>query len=75
MDNQRGEVVLGIMIVMMGVMMLFGGMHLVHGGHRWGEAQSQNETKQDRLDEGSRLAHNRAGAQTLVPDPEDARRR
>ena len=73
MDNQRGEVVLGVMIVMMGVMMLFGGMHLVHGGHRWEEAQPQNEKRQDQLDEGSQHRRCTGGSQAVVPDREDAR--
>ncbi len=33
MWNQRGEVVTGVMIVIMVVMMVFGGMHLMHRDH------------------------------------------
>ncbi len=32
--NQKGEVVTGVMVVIMCVTMLFGGMHMMHGGHR-----------------------------------------
>jgi hypothetical protein len=73
MDNQRGEVILGAMILMMGAIMLFGGMHVVHGGHRCGGAQPQNEAQQDRLDEDSQHVHGSAGAQAIAPAPEDAR--
>ena len=34
MKNQRGEVVTGLMVVMMAVMMIFGGMHMMHGEHK-----------------------------------------
>ncbi len=34
MRDQRGEVVTGIMVVMMVVMIIFGGMHLMQKDHR-----------------------------------------
>ncbi len=33
MRNQKGEVVTGVMVVMMVVMLVFGGMHLMHRDH------------------------------------------
>ena len=46
--NQRGEVVTGVMVVMMCVMMLFGGMHMMHGGH--GHAADQEGRVGDKHD-------------------------
>ncbi len=33
MRNQKGEVVTGVMVVMMVAMMIFGGMHFMHRDH------------------------------------------
>lgn len=33
-NNQRGEVIIGVMMIIMCAVMLFGGMHMMHGGHR-----------------------------------------
>jgi hypothetical protein len=33
-NNQRGEVIFGVMMIIMCAVMLFGGMHMMHGGHR-----------------------------------------
>jgi hypothetical protein len=42
MNNQRGKVAIGIMVVMMAVMILFGGTHLMHEEHLCGGEQPQN---------------------------------
>ena len=72
MNNQRGEVVLGVMVVMMAVMMLFGGMHVLHGEQRCGGDHRQNNEKQNQLDEGSQHQHS-SGAQAIAPAQEDAK--
>ena len=46
--NQRGEVVTGVMVVIMCVMMLFGGMHMMHGGH--GHSADQDGRVEDKHD-------------------------
>jgi hypothetical protein len=33
LKNQKGEIVTGVMILVMAAMMLLGGMALMHGGH------------------------------------------
>jgi hypothetical protein len=43
MLNQRGEVVTGVMVVVMVVMMIFGGMHMMHGDHRSERGHAQIE--------------------------------
>ena len=49
MGNQRGEVVMGVMVVIMCVgMMLFGGMHMMHGGH--GHAADHDGRVEDKHD-------------------------
>ena len=53
MNNQRGEVVIGVMMVVCVVMMLSGGMHMSHGGQ--GHAADQDrrvEVKHDHQKEG-----------------------
>jgi ABC-type nickel/cobalt efflux system permease component RcnA len=51
--NQRGEVVTGVMVVIMCVMMLFGGMSMMHGGHRHAADQDGRvEEKHDHQQEG-----------------------
>ncbi len=60
--NQRGEVVSGVMVVIMCVMMLFGGMHMMHGGH--GHAAHQEGRVEDRHDhheEGTHHSQNNDG--------------
>ena len=47
MGNQKGEVVTGVMVVMMVGMMLFGGMHWMHGDHRHENDHDGSEHKQD----------------------------
>ncbi len=65
-DDQRGEVVIGVMVVIMVVMMLFGGMHMMPGDHRHAE-----ENKHDRH-EGMQNIHSDDGEHS-VPDQEKDR--
>ena len=67
--NQRGEVVTGVMVVIMCVMMLFGGMHMMHGGH--GHAADQDgrvEDKHDHHKEGMHHPQNNDGESHSTQD-------
>jgi hypothetical protein len=61
--NQRGEVVTGVMVVIMCVMMLFGGMHMMHGGHGRHAADQDGrvEDKHDHQKEGMHHPQNNDG--------------
>jgi hypothetical protein len=48
MNNQRGEIVIGLMVVMMSVMMFLGGLHMMHGGHGPEGDRAQIEHQHDR---------------------------
>ena len=62
MGNQRGEVVTGVMVVIMCVMMLFGGMHTMHGGHQHASDQDGRvEDKHDHQKEGMHHPQNNDG--------------
>jgi hypothetical protein len=52
--NQRGEVVTGVIVVIMCVgMMIFGGMGMMHGGHRHSDDRDKKvENKHDHQKEG-----------------------
>ena len=67
MRNQRGEVVIGIMVLIMGVMMIFGGMHMLHGEHKSEGNQAQIEHKHSR-GEDMRHIRNNDKEQAAVPD-------
>jgi predicted metalloprotease len=57
--NQRGEVVTGVMVVVMVVIMLFGGMSMMHGGHQHSDNQDKRtENKHDHQKEGTHEKHN-----------------
>ena len=72
MRNQRGEVVTGVMVVMMGVMMIFGGMHMMHGGH-WSEGDHrQMEQKHYHDEDGTQHMHNQTEGQDAVPSQDEA---
>ena len=49
MKNERGEIVTGVMIVMMAGMMIFGMffMHGGHGGNKHGDDQKKKEQKHE----------------------------
>jgi ABC-type Zn2+ transport system substrate-binding protein/surface adhesin len=50
MGNQKGEVVAGVMVVMMVVMMLFG-MSMMHGGHKdHGDSHDHGKNEQKKHD-------------------------
>lgn len=50
MGNQRGEVVTGVMVVMMVVMMIFG-MSFMHGGHKdHGDRKDHGNNEQKHMD-------------------------
>jgi ABC-type nickel/cobalt efflux system permease component RcnA len=71
MNNQRGEIVTGIMVVMMATMMIFG-MVFMHGGHGDGHDHENAEHKQEHADKGHQHMHegNNATEQTPVSDTE-----
>jgi len=69
--NQRGEVVTGVMVVVMVVMMLFGGMSMMHGGHRHEENQGvKAESKHDHQKEGAHERHDHNTEDSSVQDKE-----
>jgi hypothetical protein len=72
MDDQRGEIVIGVMAVMCVVMMSFGGMSMM-GGHWHGEEHPQKVQKQDHHDEGMHHIHNGVGEQTANPTQEEGK--
>ncbi len=51
MRNERGEVITGVMVVIMVAVMIFGGMHMGHGGHHSNGDHQQMEQKHNH-DEG-----------------------
>jgi hypothetical protein len=62
MGNQRGEVVTGVMVVIMCVMMLFGGMLMMRGGYGHAVDQSGRvEDKHDHQKEGMHHPQNNDG--------------
>jgi len=63
MNNQRGEVVTGVMVVIMVGMMLFG-MVFMHGGH--GDHKDV-EHKQDHADKGHQHMHDGHNAAEQAP--------
>lgn len=65
MRNQRGEVVTGIMVVMMAVMML-GGMRMLHGEHRAEGEHAQIEHRHSQ-DAGMQHVHDNVDEQAAVP--------
>ena len=69
MRNQRGEVVTGVMVVMMCVMMLFGGMRMTHIEHGSEESRAQIEHKPSRPDESMQHMHDNGDQQAAVPQP------
>jgi hypothetical protein len=73
MRNQRGEVVIGVMVVIMCVMMLFGGMHMMHGGHRSEGDHPQMEQKHNHDEDGTQHVHNHAEGQDSVSRRDEAK--
>ncbi len=73
MGNQKGEVVTGVMVVIMCVMMLFGGMHMMHWGHRSEESHQQMEKNHNHDEDGAQHMHNHAGGQDSIPSQDEAR--
>ncbi len=67
-SNQRGEVVTGVMVVIMCVMMLFGGMHMMHGGHQSKGDHQQMEQNHYHNGDGTQNMHNHPGGQDPVQD-------
>ncbi len=73
MRNQTGEVVTGVMVVMMVVMMIFGGMHTMHGGHRSEGDRRQMEQKHNHDEDGAQHMHDHAGGQDTMPGQDEAK--
>ncbi len=71
MSNQRGEVVAGVMVVIMCVMMLFGGMHMMHGGRRFEGDHQQTEQKHNHDENGREHIHDHAGGQDPIPGQDE----
>ncbi len=73
--DQRGEVMTGVMVVIMVVMMLFGGMHMMHGGHRHADDHDKAEHKTDhQKNEMHHIQNDKEGSSTIQNDEEkDAR--
>ena len=67
MRNQRGEVVTGLMVIMMGVMMIFSGMHMMHGEHRAERDHTQVERERGH-DKGMQHMHDNDDEQAVVSD-------
>jgi len=76
-SNQRGEVVLGVMVVVMVVMMLFGGMgmHMMHGDHRHADDRDKVEHKHDHQDEGTHQMQNCMEKSPSVQDEDTGSRK
>jgi hypothetical protein len=64
MGNQKGEVVTGVMVVMMVVMMTFG-MSFMHGGHK------DHGDHKDSFKDKQKLEHDGMGPQHMRQDHED----
>lgn len=72
MGNQRGEVVIGVMMVIMCVVMLFGGMHMMHGGQGHATDQERRvEAKHDHQKEG--MHHTQNDGESHSAQDEDSR--
>jgi hypothetical protein len=50
--NQRGEVMIAVMVGVMVVMMLFGGMHMMHGAPQHADNHNTIERKHDHQKDG-----------------------
>lgn len=74
MNNQRGEVVTGVMVVMMAGMMIFG-MFFMHGGHGDRHDNKNVEQKKDHADKGHQHMHegHTAAEQAPVPATEETK--
>jgi high-affinity Fe2+/Pb2+ permease len=72
MRNQRGEVVTGVMVVIMVVMMLFGGMHMMHRGHQSEGDHGQVEQKHDH-DKGVQHKHDNVDERAADPAPAEGK--
>lgn len=70
MRNQKGEIVPGIIVVMMAVMMIFSGMAWMHGNHGSGGHCMQNEQKDDHHEAGMRQNQN-GGYQPAAPQEQN----
>ena len=70
--NQRGEVVTGVIVVIMCLgMMIFGGMGMMHGGHRHAADQDKRvEDKHDHQKEGMHHPQNNDGEYPSTQDEE-----
>ncbi len=66
MRNQRGEVVTGVMVIIMGVMMIFGGMHMLHG-ERGSEGDHARIEHRHSREEGMQHVHDNVDEQADVP--------
>ncbi len=66
MHNQRGEIVTGVMVILMGVMMIFGGMHMLHG-ERGSEGDHARIEHRHTRDEGMQRMHDNGDEQDAVP--------
>ena len=70
MNNQRGEVVTGVMVVMMVGMMIFG-MVFMHGGHRDNNDYHKTEHPQEHSDAGPHHMHDSDAEKTRQPDNQE----
>ncbi len=73
MRNQRGEVVAGVMVVMMVVMMIFGGMHVMHGEHRSEGDHQQTEQKHNHDEDGPQHILDHTGGQDPIPSQDETK--
>ncbi len=73
MHNQRGEVVVGVMCVLMVVMMIFGGTHTMHGGHRSEGDHRQTAQKHNHDEDGAQHRHDHVGGQDPISGQDEAR--
>lgn len=71
MRNQRGEVVTGVMVVIMCVMMLFGGMHMMHEGHRSEGDNRQMGQEHNHYEDDMQRMHNNAEGQDPIPSQDE----
>ncbi len=69
--NQKGEVMTGVMVVIMVVVMFFGGMHMMHGDHRHGEDHDRIEHRQDHQKEEMNHKHNGDEGRAPVQDHDE----
>ncbi len=73
MRDQRGEVVTGVMVIMMVVMMIFGGTHMMHEGHESGGEHRHMEQKHNHDKDDTQHMHNHAGGQDPVSSRDEAK--